>query len=242
MEVKKYPKVEIGRNSSLFFAVGLNLMLLITYLLFEFKSYESDSFIIDIVQMDDMEDEDIEIMSLDVPPPPPPPPPAAISEEIQIVEDVVEIEETVIESSEVSQSDAIEEVASVEDITVEEVEEDIDVPFAVIENIPVFPGCENGTKAEKMACFQNAIQEHVRKNFKYPQTAMDLGVSGKVFVLFVIDKTGHVSKIRARGPDKMLEDEAKRIISLIPKMTPGMQRGRAVGVPYSIPISFVLRE
>lgn len=243
MKPKKNPEIAVGRNSSLYFAVGLNLMLIITYIMFEHKTYETDVYTRDIVQVDDFVEEDIPIVNLEIPPPPPPPPPALVPDDIKVVEDQVEVEETVIESSEIGQSDAIEEyVANVEDITVDEVEEDIEVPFAVIENIPIFPGCEGGTKEEKMACFQAKMLEHVNKNFRYPEKALELEMQGKVFILFVIDKTGHVTKIRSRGPDKLLEKEAERIIGLLPKMTPGKQRGRAVNMPYSIPINFKFRE
>jgi protein TonB len=242
MQVKKNPEVDVGRNSSLYFAIGLNLMLLSTYLMLEYKSYESEDRIADILQVDDFDEEDIEIINLNAPPPPPPPAPSIVPEDIKIVEDVVEIEETIIESSEMDQTDIISEVVRVEDVEVEEVEEDIEVPFAVIENIPVFPGCENGTREEKKACFESSIMEHVRDNFKYPEAAVELGIYGKVYVLFAIDKNGRVSKIKTRGPDKILEKEAARIIGLLPTMTPGKQRGKAVSVPYSIPISFVLRE
>ena len=56
--------------------------------------------------------------------------------------------------------------------------------------------------------------------------------------MFAIDKNGVVTNIKTRGPDKILEKEAIRIISLLPKMTPGMQRGKAVKVTYSLPINF----
>jgi len=242
MQIKKNPEVEVGRNSSLYFAVGLNLMLLITYMMFEHKTYDVITSDRDIVQVEEFIEEEIPIVNLDVPPPPPPPP-AMVPDEIKVVEDQVEIEETFIESSEIAQNDAIEEyVADIDDVEVEDVEEDIEVPFAVIENIPVFPGCENGSKQEQMDCFQKKMQEHVRKHFKYPERALDLGMQGKVYVLFVIDKTGNVAKIKSRGPDEILEKEAERIISLLPKMTPGKQRGRAVSMPYSIPITFKFRE
>ncbi|WP_431136017.1 energy transducer TonB [Psychroserpens mesophilus] len=241
MQVKKNPEIEVGRNSSLYFAVGLNLMLLITYMMFEYKTYEKEVVTRDIVQVDNVIEEDIPIVNLEVPPPPPPPPPALVPDDIRVVEDQVEIEETVIESSEIGQSEAIEEyVATVEDVEVEEVEEDIEVPFAVIEHVPVFPGCEGGTREQQMACFQKKIQEHVRKNFNYPERALELEMQGKVYVLFLIDNTGRVAKIKSRGPDKILEKEAERIISLLPQMTPGKQRGKAVNMPYSIPIHFKL--
>lgn len=241
MQAKKNPDVEVGRNSSLYFAVGLNLMLLITYIMFEHKTYGTDVTVRDIVQVDNLIEADIPIVNLNVPPPPPPPP-AFVPDDIKVVEDQVEVEETIIESTEIGQNEAIEYVADVEDVAVEEVEEDIEVPFAVIENVPVFPGCEGLSRQGQIDCFQAKIQEHVNKNFKYPEKALDLEMQGKVFVLFVIDNTGRVSKIRSRGPDKILETESERIISLLPKMTPGKQRGRAVNMPYSIPIHFKFRQ
>ena len=155
-----------------------------------------------------------------------------------VVEDVTEIEETIIESTESNQNDKIAPVIAVADVAVEEVDEDVEVPFSIIEDIPVFPGCEKGTKIEKRNCFQLKMEEHVAKNFRYPEQALDLGIQGKVFVIFIIDKDGFVSSIRSRGPDKILEKEAERIIGLLPKMIPGKQRGKPVKVPYSVPIIF----
>jgi protein TonB len=86
------------------------------------------------------------------------------------------------------------------------------------------------------------MEEHVANHFKYPVQALDLGIQGKVFVVFVIDKDGYISNIRSRGPDKILEKEAERIIKLLPRMIPGKQRGRPVKVPYSVPIVFKYME
>jgi protein TonB len=85
------------------------------------------------------------------------------------------------------------------------------------------------------------MQEHLQKNFRYPDAAAELHIQGKVYVFFLIDKNGLVTKIKSRGPDKLLEQEAERIINLLPKMEPGKQRNKPVGVPYSIPINFKLQ-
>ena len=167
------------------------------------------------------------------PPPPPPPPPAP--EVIEIVEDEEDIEETVIESTETDQEEIVEIVDVVDDF------EDVDVPFAVIEDVPLFPGCEKVAKSERRKCFQEQINKHIRKNFRYPEIAQEMGIQGRVYVNFIISKDGSITNIRMRGPDKNLEKEAKRIISMLPKMTPGKQRGRPVRVPFSIPISFRLQ-
>ena len=68
-----------------------------------------------------------------------------------------------------------------------------------------------------------------------------MGVQGRVSVMFVIQKDGSIGNVRMRGPDQNLEKEAERIISKLPRMTPGKQRGRAVRVPFSIPITFKLQ-
>mgnify|MGYP005832302291 FL=1 len=85
------------------------------------------------------------------------------------------------------------------------------------------------------------MQKHIRKNFRYPEIAQEMGVQGRVSVIFVIQKDGSIGNIRMRGPDKNLEAEAMRIIKKLPKMTPGKQRGRPVKVPFSIPITFKLQ-
>src|SRR5680860_907997 len=123
---------------------------------------------------------------------------------IEIIEDAAEIEETVIQSTEINQETVIDEpIISVDEVVVEEEEEEITVPFAAIEDIPVFPGCEQGSDDEKRAYFQQKIQEHIGKNFKYPPTAVEMGVEGKVYVQFVIDTEGRITEIRTRGPDRL---------------------------------------
>ena len=85
------------------------------------------------------------------------------------------------------------------------------------------------------------MNKHIKRNFLYPEIAQEMGIKGRVFVNFIISEDGSITNIRMRGPDKNLEDEAKRIISLLPNMTPGKQRGRPVRVPFSIPIVFRLQ-
>ncbi|WP_036382489.1 energy transducer TonB [Muricauda sp. MAR_2010_75] len=234
MEPKKNPKADVGRNSSLYFVVGLAAVLALVYGAMEWKKYEKANDYDIALNVEDQLDEEVP-MTEQIKTPPPPPPPAA-PEVIEVVEDEEEVEETVIESTETSQE---EEVVEIEEVVVEEVEEDISVPFAVIEDVPVFPGCEGAS--DKKACFQEMMQKHIRKNFRYPEIAQEMGVQGRVNVIFVIQKDGSIGNIRMRGPDKNLEAEALRIIERLPKMTPGKQRGRAVKVPFSIPITFKLQ-
>ena len=84
------------------------------------------------------------------------------------------------------------------------------------------------------------LQRHIGTNFRYPEQAQEMGIQGRVNVLFIIQEDGSIGNVRLRGPDKLLEDEAARIISLLPQMTPGEHRGEKVRVPFSIPITFKL--
>ena len=234
MQLKKNPNADLNKDRNLYFVIGLTLVLGLTWGAVEYKSYERtfDSLNGDML-VDDEEDVPITEQLKTPPPPPPPPPPAP--EVIEIVEDEEEVEETVIESTE---SD---EEMIIEDIVVEDDFEDIDVPFAVIEDVPIFPGCERVAKSQRRTCFQDQMNKHIRKNFRYPDIAQEMGIQGRVYVNFIISKDGSITNIRMRGPDKNLENEAARIIGRLPKMTPGKQRGRAVRVPFSIPITFRLQ-
>ena len=234
MQPKKNPKADLNKNRNLYFVMGLTLVLGVTWGAIEYKTYEK---VFDLAALDMLEDdeEDIPITEqLKTPPPPPPPPPAP--EVIEVVEDEEEVEETVIESTETDQDEII-----IEEIEVEEEFDDIDVPFAVIEDVPIFPGCESVAKSQRRACFQEQMNKHIRRNFRYPEIAQEMGIQGRVYVNFIIAKDGSITNIRMRGPDKNLENEAQRIISRLPQMTPGKQRGRAVRVPFSIPITFRLQ-
>ena len=199
----------------------------------EYKTYEKESVDIGMLTVDDDEEEVPLTEQLKTPPPPPPPPAPQI---IEVVEDEEDVEETVIESTETTQEEVIEEVEVLEE------EVDVDVPFAIIEDVPLFPGCERVKKSERRKCFQEKLDKHVLKNFRYPEIAQEMGVQGRVFVTFVIDRDGTITGIRTRGPDKNLEKEAARIIGKLPNMTPGKQRGRAVRVPFSYPINFCLQQ
>ena len=232
MQKKKNPKADLRKYSGLFLAAGLCLILFISWQAIEFKSYERQ-YDLESLNVEDDDDEEIPITEQIKTPPPPPPPPAP--EIIEVVEDEEEIEETIIESTETDQEEVVEEVEVLEE------EVDVDVPFAIIEDVPLFPGCERVPKSDRRKCFQEQIQKHISKNFRYPEIAQEMGIQGRVFVQFMIGKDGNISGIRTRGPDKNLEKEANRIISKLPRMTPGKQRGRPVRVPFSIPITFRLQ-
>jgi protein TonB len=235
MEPKKNPKSDLNRRSMIFFQLGMILILFITWSAIENKTYDKSQITQDMLNLGDELEEDIPITDQNIPPPPPPPPPPA-PEVIEIIEDDDDIEETIIESAEVNQE---EEIVEIDDI--EEADEEIDdVPFAVIENVPIYPGCENKkNNAEKKNCMSEKVQKFVQKKFN-TDLAGDLGLEGRqrISVQFKIDKYGNVVNVRARAPHPKLEQEAVKVVKALPKMIPGKQRGKAVGVLYSLPILF----
>ena len=161
--------------------------------------------------------------------------------EDEVIPEEIEMEkvekETILDISE------YEEEVEIEEIEMEKVEEDVEVPFSVIENVPVFPGCENGNNAKKRKCMSEKIARFIQRKFN-TDLAGDLGLSGRqrINVIFKIDKTGNVIDVRARGSHTRLEKEAIRVVNLLPKMQPGKQRGKAVIVPYSLPIIFQVQD
>ena len=121
-------------------------------------------------------------------------------------------------------------------------DKDEKVIINITEEDPIFPGCEDVDSKERKNCFTQKLSEHIQKNYNYPEKARKKKITGKVIVSFVINKEGEINSITTRGPinGKILEEEAKRIISLLPKMKPGAQKGEPVNVRYTIPINFNL--
>jgi len=241
MKPKKNPKADLKKRSMLFFQIGMILVLFITWQAIEWKTYDREAIDIGQVNMDALEEEDVPITELQNTPPPPPPPPPPAPEIIEVVEDEEEVEETIIESTETSQ----EEIVEVQEVEVAEVEEEIgDVPFMLIEDVPIFPGCENlKNNNERKACMSEKINTYVNRKFD-TSLGGELGLSGinKIYVQFRIEKSGDVTVLGVRGPHPRLEAEAKKVVEGLPKMQPGKQRGKPVGVLYSLPITFRVQD
>ena len=216
MEPKKNPKVNLERKRSLFLQIGLVIALLIVIGAFEYKTYEKIAYNLGNLNLDDLEEEIIPITKQEVKPPPPPPPPPEI---IEIVEDDVIIEDEI----------EIEDTESDEDEEIEIIEEDDDEFFMVVENMPIFPGGDLG------------LMKYIQKHVKYPAIAKEYNITGKVYVSFIVDKSGSVTNVKiVRGVDKNLDAEAVRVVKSLPKYKPGIQRGKVVNVMFTIPISFTL--
>jgi len=216
MEPKKNPKVNLERKRGLFLQIGLVIALLVVIGAFEYKTYEKIAYNLGNLNLDDLEEEIIPITKQEIKPPPPPPPPPEI---IEIVEDDVEIEDEI----------EIEDTESDEDEEIEIIEEDDDEFFMVVENMPIFPGGDLG------------LMKYIQKHVKYPPIAKEYNITGKVYVSFIVDKSGSVTNVKiVRGVDKNLDAEALRVVKSLPKYKPGKQRGKSVRVMFTIPINFTL--
>ena len=216
MEPKKNLEVNLERKRGLFLQIGLVIALLVVLGAFEYKTYEKIAYNLGALNLDDLEEEIIPITKQEVKPPPPPPPPPEI---IEIVEDDVVIEDEI----------EIEDTESDEDEEIEIIEEDDDEFFMVVENMPIFPGGDLG------------LMKYIQKHVKYPAIAKEYNITGKVYVSFIVDKSGSVTNVKiVRGVDKNLDAEAVRVVKSLPKYKPGKQRGKSVRVMFTIPINFTL--
>jgi len=119
----------------------------------------------------------------------------------------------------------------------------VDVPFAVLDKAPIFPGCEQLDAEATKKCFQDTMMSFVGHNFN-TNLAENIGLSGKqrISVIFKIDSNGNVQNVQARAPHPELEAEAMRVISKLPKMIPGEKNGKEVNVLYNLPILFKVNE
>jgi protein TonB len=111
------------------------------------------------------------------------------------------------------------------------------IPFAMIDEIPLYPGLEKSKSTKED--FSQQIAVFIKENFD-TDMANHLGLeSGKkrIYVQFTIDRSGNITKVRARAPHKRLEEEAVRVISSLPQMKPGIKDGKEVAVKYTLPIT-----
>lgn len=223
--LKKFAHADLNRWARAFATMGLTFTLAFVLWAFEYKTYD-DSGLLDLGQVED-DFEDI----MDIPPTeqPPPPPPKVQLPEIIEVPDEEEIEEEI----EVELDVEVTEETVVEDIVFEEApeEEEVDEIFDIVEDQPEYPG--------GIAAFY----KYVGKNMKYPKQARRMGIEGKVYVQFVVDKDGSVTDVRAvKGIGAGCDEEAERVLRQAQKFKPGRQRGRPVKVRMMMPIIFKLNN
>lgn len=223
MELKKNPKADLTQKSSLFMNIGLTVSLLLTIVAFEWKTYD-DGDLMDLGQIDDDFEDIMEIPPTEQPPPPPP--------KIQLPE-IIEVpdEEEIEEEIEVELDVEVTEETVIEDIVFDDApaEEEVEEVFTIVEDPAEFPGG------------MQAFYKFVGDNMKYPAQARRMGIEGRVYVQFVVDKQGNVTEVTAvKGIGAGCDEEAERVLRMSPQFKPGKQRGRPVKQRMVLPIIFRL--
>ncbi|MCD8166084.1 MAG: energy transducer TonB [Bacteroides sp.] len=226
MEVKKSKKANLEDKRGTWLLIGYVIILALMFVAFEWSErdvkIDTSQAIVDLV----FEEEIIPITQPEEIQPPPPETPS-VAEVLQIVEDDADVQETMIQSTE--ETGELVEIKYVP-VEIEEEEPEEEEIFQVVEQMPEFPG--------GMA----ALMTWLSKNIKYPTIAQENGTQGRVIVQFVVNRDGTiVDPVVAKGVDPYLDKEALRVITAMPKWSPGMQRGKAVRVKFTLPVQFKLQ-
>lgn len=228
MELKKNPKADLEKRRGLYLEIGLVVALVAALVAFNVKSYDRE--VKDAIERDAVQEPEEIIIQTDIQEPPPPPPPEQpeVTTVIEVVADDKEITNELHVTAEVT--DETQNI-QITPVVVEEEEDETETQiFTVVENDPEFPGG------------MEALYKYLAQNIKYPQLARDNGITGKVYVTFVVEKDGSIAN------PKVLRDigggcgqEAIRVVKSMPKWTPGKQRGKAVRVQFNLPVNFSLK-
>ena len=230
MEVKKSEKANLENKKLLFLEIGLMLALGIVWFAFEWTTAEKQVAVLEettqVVEVEDM----VPITQETPPPPPSAPAIPVLSDQIDIVDDEIQVDDNLFMNLEDDASMGVEIMDYVENVEEEVVEEEA-IPFQLVEEKPSFMGGD-----------ANAFSKWVNERLVYPEIAKENGVSGRVTLQFTVETDGRVTNVKVlRGVDASLDKEAVRVVSMSPKWTPGKQRDRAVKVTYTFPVIFQLR-
>jgi len=231
MEVKKNSRYDLEKKRGLFLEIGFLLSFLFVLFAFEYKVQPKEIEVLTEELSQEMEDiVPVTIQEKNKPKELPKIKPLELTKLILADDDVPDLE---IEDSQANEND-IYEIAEVTEPE-EEVE---DIPFVRVEFMPIFNPSKNKTYEEGIRDLFITMQKMAR----YPIVAQENGIEGKVFIKFIVTKTGEVANIKVvRSIDPALDKEAIRVVQNLPKFKPGMQRNRPVCVWFSSYISFVLQ-
>lgn len=228
MELKKNPKADLENRRGLYLEIGLVVALVASLVAFNIKSYDKE--MKDAIEREAIMEEEEIIIQTDIQEPPPPPPPEVpeVTTVIEVVADDKEDIKEVTFNAEIDESTKNIEITPV--VVEQEEEEEEQTIFTVVENDPEFPGG------------MDALYKYLAQNIKYPQLARDNGITGRVYVTFVVERDGSIAN------PKVLKDigggcgaEAIRVVKSMPKWNPGKQRGKAVRVQFNLPVNFNLK-
>ena len=232
MELKKSPKADLEKKRTMFFQIGILITLVFVFVAFEWKSTDKGESTIEKVAGIVVEEEMVPITQAETTPPPPQITVPVMSDQIEIVDNEIKLQTDFTINTEDDKRIAVEIVNYVQGAAQEEVIEEEEIPFMIVENKPKFQGSED----------QNVFRNWVQSRVVYPDAAIENGLSGRVTVEFTIETDGSVTNVKIlRGVDASLDREAIRVISSSPKWEPGRQRDKTVKVKYSFPVVFELR-
>jgi len=223
MEAKKSDSADLTKKSGFFFSIGLSVTMAIVLMAFEYR--QTDESALDLVTKNTNTFEE----TLEVPPTDQAPPPQPVVQQPQVVE--VPDEEEIKDDIKVNLDVEVTDETKVETIVVqaEEPKEETDEVFTVVE--------ESAAPKGGMQAFYKFVGEKI----KYPAQARRMGIEGRVFVEFVINKDGSLTDVRAiKGIGAGCDEEAVRIVQSSPPWSPGKQRGKPVKQRYTLPIIFKL--
>lgn len=229
MEPRKTDNSDLENKRILFLEIGFIIALALALVAFEFKSYDKVKYTDFESAVDMTQEEIIPITEQKVELKPPVKPPAQITI-IHIVKNDVEVENDIDLNVEFSEDLAMEEYKFVP--KKEEDEEEIEEQriFQIVEQMPEYPGGEL------------EMYKFIGENIEYPRMARETGISGRVFVTFVVERDGSVTDVQIlRGIGAGCDEEAIRVIKAMPKWNPGKQRRVPVRVQYRMPIKFILQ-
>lgn len=241
--IKKLPKKQLEKFSNIFTQLGLVLVLFIVYITLEHETKEKPLAIVDYnSETKTFIEPNTEVVFVKevIPESKVETPPKTVlflDEEIKV--DEKNLEETKLLTPEEKPVKLDLSTLITAEEPVEETGPDT-VPFIMIENAPVFKGCEGLSKAENKKCFDEKMSKFVQRNFDVG-IANEVGLrAGKyrISTQFIIDDKGDVVDIQIRAPHFKLEKETQELIEKLPKFTPGKQRNKSVKVKYTLPITF----
>ena len=229
MEAKKTPRADLDNRRGMFLEIGLVVILAAALVAFNIRSYDKEVKEVSTRTADMEIDADIIQTQEEETPPPPPEEPEVVATDLKVVENDAQIENEVgIINAEDNANKAQEEFVKVE--VTEEVQEEEEEVFLVVEEDPEFPG---GLEA---------LSHFIADNIKYPQLAKENNITGKVYVSFVVEKDGRVGQVKIlRDIGGGCGNEAVRVVKSMPKWKPGKQRGKPVRTQFNLPVSFDLQ-
>lgn len=235
MRVKKTPQADLNNKRSMFTLIGLVLALGFTYICFEWSDNKVEKIdesqyvnnnagetevIENTIQEDEPIEPEVEEIQNDVT--------EQLEQTLKVVENDVKTEATIASSEGIDSSIALPPPAPIQ---VDDPDEGDDVIYTKVDKKASFPGGKP------------ALTAYLKKNLTYPQIAIDNGIQGNVMVKFVVSKDGSVKNVQVtRSVDPNLDEEAKRVVTHMPKWVPAEQRNKPCNSYFTLPVNFRLKD